>query len=191
MSHRPRQLGDRPAAHKSSEHDYDGDDMLLTWDPRIVQKVKPMAPLPAQTPAKDSFFLPPNNDDMQTRMLGYFSECILRTTLGKLVITLRTVADREGATSTKATELANLCLLQVDQPDKPIPLPEWCSNYQLQRPHWCNSGNSSHSYRSNKALGQLADRLKEAITATQECKLQPTWGCNLYLHCLDCRLILS
>ena len=105
--------GIRMAADESSGHDYDGDDMLLCWDQRVVQHVQPMPALPTQAPVPDTRFVPSTNDAMQPQMLKYFSECIMGTTLGKIANALRVVADTEGSGSAAATELANLCMLQV------------------------------------------------------------------------------
>lgn len=166
--------GDRDIAGMCSGGDLDGDDYLVTWDPKLIPKEWNHAPMDYSAPAPIISEGPITVDDMT----AFFVTHMKYDNLGRIATAHRYWADlmEEGVKHENCLELAALHSRAVDyaktgvaaEMPKHLKVTSW--------PHWAEK--DKRTYKSKKILGQMYDEVVRV-------PFEPAWDLSFDRRILD------
>ncbi|KAL6880967.1 RdRP domain-containing protein [Trichoderma novae-zelandiae] len=156
--------GDRPVPNMLSGGDLDGDDFFVIWEPSLLPVLWNHPAMSYSSPAPEKLDREVNVDDLRDFFVKYMKNDVL-----PLIATAHlALADSSGPLSEICMRLADLHSQAVDYPKTGQPA-EW--NPTLHNPlRWPHFMEKKSSYKSEKALGGIYDRVKQ-----QSIQFQPDW----------------
>ncbi|KAH6607382.1 hypothetical protein Trco_003695 [Trichoderma cornu-damae] len=156
--------GDRPVPNMLSGGDLDGDDFFVIWEPSLLPEEWNHPPMNYCSPPPPELDRDVNADDLRDFFVKYMKNDVL-----PLIATAHLAfADKLGPKSQICLDLAQLHSKAVDYPKTGEPA-EW--NPAVHNPpEWPNFMEKKNSYKSEKTLGVVYNRVTK-----QSIQFRPDW----------------
>jgi len=161
------QTGDKDLAGMCSGGDLDGDDYVISWDPRLIPPIINYEPMDYTAPEEMKLDRPVETKDM----IAFFVAYMKNDRLGHIANTHVAWGDRldDGILHPRCLELAALHSTAVDYPKTGHPAVMKKSLRVNEYPHFMEKHNGERVYHSRKILGRLYDQVERV-------SFNPVWS---------------